>query len=410
MLRIGMCAIFFFSITCSLMSQEWSRFRGPNGSGVGTGSEIPTKWSEDDYVWNVEVPGIGHSSPVLWGDKIFITSALEKGEKRLILAYDANSGKQLWKVSYDSSTHKKHAKNSFASSSPCVDEDRVYISWATPKAISVLALSHDGKELWKKEYGEYKSGHGFGISPVVYQDVLLLGNDQDGKSSLLGINKTNGELIWETSRKSKRTTYSTPCIFQRDGAPPEAIFVNWVHGVTAVDPLTGEVKWEKSVFDQSSKERAIGSPIIVGDYIIATCGFVTAKKHVVAVRPNQKTGEVDELYRIEKAVPHIPTCLAVNGLVFLWSDPGIVTCIREKDGEEVWQKRIGGKYFGSPVSVNNAIYAIDESGEVVVLSASEKYEVLGKMKLDDACLTTPAIANGKMFIRSETRLMALGKK
>ncbi|GIW82969.1 MAG: hypothetical protein KatS3mg105_4776 [Gemmatales bacterium] len=148
-----------------LAAQEWTRFRGPNGSGIGKGSAIPIRFSEADYNWKIKLPGIGHSSPILWGAKIFTTSGDEQTGQRLLFCIDAHSGKILWRKVHEGKQHRKHRDNSFASATPTADQYHVYVTWGGPTDYLVMAYTHEGKEVWRRDLGPYQSGHGFGVSP-----------------------------------------------------------------------------------------------------------------------------------------------------------------------------------------------------------------------------------------------------
>ena len=393
-------------------AQEWSRFRGPNGSGVNPTATVPATWTSDDYRFAVPVPGRGHSSPVLWSQRLFLVAADPASGQRTMLCYDALTGEKLWSREFPGTTHKKHRKNSFATSTPAVDAERVYACWAVPERITMVALSHDGDVDWEADLGSFKGGHGFGTSPVVVDDLVVLGNDQDGESSLIAVERDTGRTRWTAGRHSKRTTYSTPCLFRAGDRPAELIFTNWQHGISSIDPRDGSLNWETAVFGKE-KERAIGSPIVAGELVIGSCGFVTAAKHVVAVRPypagspRAKT-QVEEAYRIERAVPHVPTPLVHDDLLFLWSDAGIVTCLEVGSGRRLWQKRVGGAFSASPVCASGRLYSVSEDGEVVVLAAGREYQELGRMELGETCFSTPAVALDTLYIRTSERLIAVG--
>ncbi len=186
----------------------------------------------------------------------------------------------------------------------------------------------------------------------------------------------------------------------------QLIFTNWTHGITSIDPANGSTNWEVDAFGDD-KERAIGSPLAFGDLVIGTCGFVTAKKHVVAVRPDGAKGAT-EVFRIETAVPHVPTALVQGNLLFLWSDQGIVTCVDAQSGKQHWKKRVGGNYSGSPVLAGGKLYAVSEEGEAVVLAAAAEFAELGHVDLGNPCYSTPAVAHGMLFIRTTKELLALG--
>jgi outer membrane protein assembly factor BamB len=391
----------------TLNAQEWSRFRGPNGSGVGD-ANIPSKWTEDDYSWKVSLPGRGHSSPVLWGERLFVTSGDEKSGVRIVLCLAADTGRQLWKREFGSQTHGKHSLNSFASATPAVDEKRLYISWATPKEYVLVALDHDGTELWRRDLGPFKTGHGFGVSPIVHDDLLVVPNEQDGESSLVALQAADGKVRWRVPRDSQ-VTYSTPCIYQPEGRSAEIIFTNWTYGITAVDPRDGKTNWELKVFSKDHLETAIGSPIVAGDLVLGTCGYLGKGNHTVAVRPvgKPRSDKAEEVYRIERGAPLTTTPLVVKGLLFLWSDDGVATCADAGSGKVHWQKRVGGTFYASPVCAGKHIYCSSADGEVVVLSASTTFEQLARIKLGEPSNATPAIARGKMFLRTESKLMAL---
>ena len=188
-----------------------------------------------------------------------------------------------------------------------------------PSKISLIALTHDGDLAWEADLGSFKGGHGFAGSPIVHEDLVVLPNDQEGRSSLIAVDRKAGDTRWTVPRESKRTSYGTPCVYQPAGRPAELIFTDWSHGITAVDPKTGKVTWESGVFDTTSKQRAIGSPVIFGELVIGTCGFVTADKRAVAVRPDSG-GKIETVLQVDRQVPHIPTVLALKGRLYMWSD------------------------------------------------------------------------------------------
>lgn len=391
--------------------QEWTRFRGPNGSGISEAKSVPVKWTESDYRWKVKLPGRGWGSPVVWGRRLFVLAEEHDGAARIVLCINTADGKTQWERRFDSTSHRKHKRNSYATSTPAVDEQRVYVAWGTPKKLTLMALTHAGKIVWEKDLGPVKGGHGFGASPIVYGDLVVLANDQNGRSSLIAVNRETGRIAWNVPRHSKRLTYSTPCVYERRGRTPELIFTNWRHGITAIDPATGRTNWEVSVFNQSTKERAIGSPVLAGELIIATCGFTNNPKHTVAVRPGDGAQPtVREVYRVERNVPHIPSPLVYRNRLYLWSDKGIVACYHADTGKLVWQKRVGGNFFGSPVCVDGRLYAVDDRGNVVVLAAGDTFRLLAKNALGEPCQSTPAVSGGTMFIRTQSHLIALGGK
>lgn len=383
--------------------QEWTRFRGPNGSGISPTTTVPTQWTESDYNWRVSLPGVAHSSPVVWGDKVFVTSAKDDTAERFVLCLSAADGRVLWKRNYPSSAHPKHLRNSFASSTPAVDQDHVYVSWTTPEDYALLAFDHDGREAWHISLGPFVSQHSGGTSPIVYRDMVVLGNDQDGTSFLTAVGCRDGKTVWRAERRSAVVAYSTPCVLEQDKRPAELIFNSEAHGISSIDPYTGHTNWELPVFDK----RSVSSPIIAAGLVFGTCGSGGGGGWVAAVKPGL---EPKLAYKLTDAAPYVPTLLAKGELLFMWSDKGVVSCMRAASGEKIWRERVGGNYSGSPVCAGNHLYCIAEDGTVVVLAASEKYELVSRNPLGEDSRSTPAISGGRMYLRTYSHLVSIGGK
>ena len=184
-------------------AQEWTRFRGPNGSGIGqNGQSIPTTWSEIDYNWRVKLPGIGHSSPVVWGDKIFLLSADPESATRYVICIDVAMGATNWQRNFQSDSHHLHVRSSFASSTPTVDADHVYVGWSTPTETTLKAFDHSGNEVWSLDLGRWQSQHGFGTSPILFEDLVILHNSQQAKSLKPGERPGDSFMMYATPYRS----------------------------------------------------------------------------------------------------------------------------------------------------------------------------------------------------------------
>lgn len=406
--------LFFLCLlpTASAADVEWSRFRGPNGSGIAPAIPLPHRWGEKDHTWKVELPGVGHSSPVLWGDRLFVTAAESDG-KRLLLCLRATDGERLWAREFPAGKHGKHQDNSFASSTPTVDEKHVYVCWGSPRDFLVVAIDHGGKEVWRVDLGGFKSGHGFGPSPIVHDDLVVVPNDQDGQRGfLIGLERDTGKPRWKVPRNS-RATYTTPCIYQPEDGRAELIFSNYEHGLTSIDPKTGAKNWEIDIFDKGHVETGIGSPIVAGGLVLATCGWMGVRQEVVAVRPPMGAGgKATVAYTLDRSAPLCTTPLAKDNLVFLWSDSGIVSCADRASGKVHWRERVPGSYYASPVCVGNSLINVtrDGDGDVVVVAAADKFELVGRGKLGEGSHATPAVAGGRIYFRTFSHLIAVGGK
>jgi outer membrane protein assembly factor BamB len=409
--RCGFLGFVLSLLASGAAADEWTRFRGPNGSGVSDAKTIPVAWTDSDYRWQATLPGEGISSPVVWGDKVFVTSAEPDVGQRHLICLRAGDGQELWRQSESFRVYKKHTVNTYATSTPAVDGERVYQVWQSSESSCLLAFTHEGAPAWKFELDPFSEGHGGGVSPIVFHDLVVLACDQQGPSYLVAVDRRTGQQRWKVKRRSKRAGYATPCVYQVSGRPAELIFTEWQHGITAVDPQSGSVNWEIACFGEQT-ERAIASPIVAGDVIIGTCGFVTSDKHCVAVRPGTSEGkpEVKELFRIERAAPHLPTPLAHNGRLFLWTEKGIVSSVKLDSGEVVATKRIGGNYSASPICIDGKLYTVSDDGEVVVLKADDTLEELGRNDLGEPSRATPAVAGGRLYLRTMRHVLCLDSR
>ncbi|MCH7728429.1 MAG: PQQ-binding-like beta-propeller repeat protein [Planctomycetes bacterium] len=273
-----------------------------------------------------------------------------------------------------------------------------------------MPQTHDGAEAWRRDLGPFKGGHGDGVSPIVYQDLVVVPYEHNGDSALVALSRLSGKVHWRVSRKSK-SSWSTPCVFRRGGKFDELIFSSWTHGITAINPKTGDISWEMDVFDKGHTESSISSPIVAGDLVLGTSGWLGVRKEVIAVRPGKmaaKNVKAERIYCIDRGAPLCTTPLVKDNLLFLWSDEGIVTCADLASGEVHWRKRIGSTFYSSPICVDNAVYNISTDGEVVVLKASSQFQELARNDLGETSYATPAVSDGVMYIRTASHLLSVG--
>ena len=216
-----------------------------------------------------------------------------------------------------------------------------------------------------------------------------------------------GKTLWQTPRRSTTVAYSTSCLYEPRGGQAALIFNSESHGISALAPDTGKVLWE---YDQAFDKRSISSPLIAGDLILGSCGSGAGGNCVTAIRAGDSaTGRKPELaYEVKKSASYVPTGVAVGDLVWLWSDGGIVTCLHAPTGDIRYQERVGGNYFGSPVWVDGRLFCVSVRGELVVVEASDKFKVLDRYALKELCRSTPAVAFGRLFIRTEKHLWSFG--
>jgi outer membrane protein assembly factor BamB len=292
------------------------------------------------------------------------------------------------------------------------------VAWATPKKTTFLALTHDGDLAWELDLGPFVSMHGFGTSPMIYKEMVILADmqmqsesqlskavdaDKPGEAFVLAVDRRTGETRWKTPKRNEVAAYSVPCIYTNPKGVDELISCASEHDIFSLDPMTGKENWSIEVFDK----RTVSSPVIVGGLVFGTTGSGGGGNYVVAVKPGEKP---EIAYDVKTQAPYVPTPVARDDLIFLWADNGIVTCLDAASGKQHWQERIGSNFSGSPVRVRDKLYCIDEQGVVFVLAAEKQFALLGKNPLGQPSRATPSVARGKIYLRSDSQLVAVGAK
>jgi outer membrane protein assembly factor BamB len=405
---------------------EWTRFRGPNGSGISGAQSIPVKWTAKEYNWTIELPGDGSSSPVVWKEKLFVTCNDRKKSIRSVVCVNANDGKILWHRDFPYTSYRMHRDNDFASATPTVDADGVVVVWSMPKQLLMLAVDLEGKELWRRDLGPYVGIHGSASSPIIADGLVILANDQmdpkvmkrflprdasmvPEKSFLIAVDRMTGKTRWKIDRRTVLAGYSTPCVRQTGGDGPELVFSGTAHGMTGVDLATGKINWEiKGILNS----RVVGSPQLYQDLVFGSYGSGLSAQRLVAVRAPRKGGvkKPKVAYNVSQSPPLVPSCLIKDDLLFLWTDSGIVSCLDAATGKRHWRERVGGNYYCSPVWIDGRLYCTSKEGDVVVVAADKTFKLLAKNPLGEKSFAIPAVAHGVMYQRTQTKLFSLGGK
>jgi outer membrane protein assembly factor BamB len=388
-------------------AQEWTRFRGPNGTGVSEAKGLPATWTEKDFRWRVAIPGESHSQPVIWGDKLFLESAADQGRKRMMVCVAKADGKILWTKEVPSSTYKINRLSSYASSTPAVDAERVYGVFVSSDRFLVRAWDHAGKDLWSADLGVFAAQHGHGASPMLVEDKLVVTNDQDGESFIVALDVKTGKVAWKSPRRTldKSAAYSTPCLLERPGSSPELLTTSQAHGIASLDPKTGKLLWEAKVFDK----RAVSSPVVAGNLVLGSCGSGGGGIYLSAVKLGGK-GEAAEAWKLVQGAGYVPTPVVQGARIFLVSDGGVASCLKAESGEVVWQERLSNEtFYASPVLADGKLYFTSVTGTVYVVGASDSYQLLGKNPLGEGkSHSTPCIDGNRMYIKTFTHLLCLG--
>lgn len=387
-------------------ADEWTRFRGPNGLGAISTMDFPAELSERHVAWRIELGGKGHSSPIVAQEWVFVASADPETGNQLVQCFQRQDGREVWRREAPGRIFPKHEFNSFASSTPAWADGTLFYTWATPEHLRVIAMrGASGETIWERDLGPFVSQHGFGASPIVFEDLLIVPNEQDGESFIAALDVRDGQIRWMTPRRSEKAAYSTPTVFRPDQGDPQLIFTSWAHGVYAVEPRSGKPLWELPVFHN----RTVGSPLLVGGLVFASSGEGGIGREMFAVRvglPDQKR-EPAVAYEIRGSLPYVTTPIARDGLVFLLYDRGAMTCLEAESGEVVWRQRLSGEFFSSPIRLGDKLYLLSRGGEMFVVAAERQFRLLGGYDFGEPSHATPAAAEGELFVRTERHLIKL---
>lgn len=391
-----------------LPSTGWERFRGPNGQGVLPECNVQIPWTTSQ-VQRIKLPGTGNGSPVMSQGKAFLLSADPKDATRSVIAIDLAKNQIAWTKSFPSTTYSLHKYSSYASSTPCVDDKSVYVAWADPENVVVKAFSHTGDEQWSRSLGRYVSQHGFGTSPIIVDGKLILLNSQDaqelppgvepGQDKMLALDCSTGKTMWEVDMPTTRVCYGVPCV-RTIGNRTELICSTTGQGMFAMDAANGKLLWSHDCF----KQRVCSSSVLLGNVLVGTHGSGGGKDNMlVAWDVDQKK----ELFRVTRSAPYVPTPVSIDGLLFLWSDNGIVSCVELATGETLWNKRIGGDFSGSPVIIGKQLINASHDGNVTVLAASRSFEVIGTIETMHTIRSTIAASKDIVLLRTDNELLII---
>jgi outer membrane protein assembly factor BamB len=385
-------------------AEEWPGWRGPRGDGTSAEPGAPVSWGKAENVaWKVEVPGVGHSSPVVWGDRIFLTSCREKEQQRLLLCLDRRTGKTLWqRVVLTAKLERKHQLNSYASSTPATDGERVWVSFLDTPRMVVACYDVDGREVWRTSPGEFHSQHGFCSPPVLYKGLVILNGDQDAEAYLVALDKDTGAEVWRADRPNRTRSYCPPVLADVNGK--KQLVLSGSKCVTSYDPDTGKLLW---IIDGPT-EQFVASLVQLDGLLFLTAGY--PEHHVLAIDPTG-TGNVTDTHvrwRDMRGAAYVPSPVAYDRYFFLVSDNGVASCLEAKTGKRLWTKRLGRRHSASPVVVAGHLYFTDDDGTTFVVKAAPEFTLVGKNALEEECSASPAVARGQIFLRTLRHLYCIG--
>jgi outer membrane protein assembly factor BamB len=423
-----------------LWGQEWPSFRGPRASGVLDGAKLPDEWdvaSGRNILWKTAIPGLGHSSPVVWGDRIFLTTAVSedpnsffspdpdgKRDQRSdvsrhswrVLSIDTVSGKIVWERESHAGepTIQRHRKNSYATPTPATDGKHLLVWFGSE---GLYCYDFDGNLLWKKDLGvidagaSYDNSYDWGVasSPIIYRNLVIILGDGHGDSFIAAFDIRDGKEIWRQLRDAI-SSYSTPTIF--DSSTQVELVVNGPEKVYGYDPLTGEELWQL----RGSSKNTTPTPIAADELIIVASGYRI--KPIFAIRPGA-TGDItlaegtrsnaSIAWSLDRDGPYLPTPLAYGDYLYVCQNNGVLACHVARTGERIYRHRLGagGAFSASPVAADGKLYFSGEDGNIFVVRAGPQFELLATIDMGELVMATPALSSGRMFIRTQHHLVAV---
>lgn len=384
---------------------DWPQWRGPLSDGHSSETNVPVKWDKSSIVWKCELPGSGQSSPVIAGDRIFLTAEQQQGRERIVLCVDRTSGKIVWQETvWTGEPEKSHPQNGWASATCATDGQQVVAFFGRG---GLHGFRVDGQKLWSRDLGTFAGPWGTGASPVIVGSTVIQNCEAEQKASIAAFDLQTGKTIWETPRDvPERGGWSSPVLTHGE---PREVVLNGFNGVTGYDPASGKKLW----FCKSFAGR--GEPTAVpGEGVVFMLNGLQGDFY--AVRPGGQ-GEVTSSHMAwhtpRKAGRDQPSPIVAGGVVIVVSKEGVGIGYDEKTGRELWRDRLGGEFMSSPIAANGLVYFQSNSGETFVIQPGEKLDVVARNALpasgDEIFRASLTPSRGQMFSRSNKTLYCLGK-
>lgn len=416
MVRLVMTVLFATACVVSVAAEDWPGWRGPRGDGTSLEERVPTQWNGvtgENIAWKVPIPGVGHSSPIVTRGKVFVTTCLEDRDQRVLMCLDEATGQLQWQsVVLEAPLEKRHKLNSRASGTPAADGEFVFVTFLqpdfsspnerTPGELVVAAYDYSGRQLWQTRPGRFASTHGFCSSPVLFEDLVIVNGDHDGDSYIVALDRTTGAPRWTFAREHKTRSYVTPIIREFDGRTQ--LLLSGSKCVVSLDPRTGGLHWQM----EGPTEQFVASLVDDGEFVFLTAGF--PDRHILAIRPNGKgrVGDEQIVWRSRKNCSYVPSPIVVGNYFLVAADDGIASCYDTKTGDRHWLERMAPHYSASLVTARGLVYFPADDGTIKVVRPGQTYDLVSENPLGEGTFASPAIANGRIYVRGEAHLFAIG--
>jgi len=393
--------------TNSTTAESWPGWRGPRGDGTCLEQDVPTNWDPAGAIWRTEIPGQGHASPIVWGERVCTVTALPATQERILLCLDRASGKILWrKTVVQGPLEAINKENSYASGTPVTDGERVFAAFRVGDRLALAA--HDlagGKQLWLVWPGTHTGEWGFSNEPVLFKDKVILDGDSKGDSFLVALSRDDGRTLWRVNRTHQGISYSAPLI--REMAGRTQLIQCGDRCVASFDPDTGRQLWTVD----GPSEEFVAMPTYSEKAGLVFISSSWPKQILLAIRPDG-SGDVTAthvVWRDNKGAPYVPSLLVAGDLLLSVNRAGVAFCYEAATGKVLWQEELG-RHHASPVLVGGLVFFINDDGVVNVIKPGTTFERVAKYELGESCYASPAISDGQVFLRGFKHIFCIGRK
>ena len=388
-------------------AENWPNWRGPKGDGTSTETNLPLKWdSVTNVLWKVPVPGIGHASPIVWGDRLFTVTASTETQEKQLLCYDSKNGKLLWQTTVlKAPLERKHNDNSFASGTPATDGTLVYVAFLDGENVVVAAYDFTGKQIWMQRPGTYSSPHGFSCSPVIYKDKIIVNCDSKGDAFLAALSRTDGHTLWKTKLDKPAHSFGTPIVREIGGRVQLLYCGN--KEVSSYNPEDGSRYW----FVSGPSEDFSSSPVYNEQTGLVLISSGWPQRIQLAIKPdgNGDVSATHVAWRATDGAYYVPSPVTVENYLITTMTNGIVNCIEAASGKIFWKESLG-KQYASAVLVNGLVYLPNDEGVITVIKPGTTFDPLAKNSIGEKMFASPAISDGKIYLRGDRHIFCIGSK
>lgn len=401
--RLVLGLIVFVSLPAR--AENWAQWRGPRGDGTSIEKNVPVEWSPTKNIaWKTPIPGEGHSSPMVWQDTIFLTTASKDTGERWLIRLDATTGKIVWKIPVvKAPVESMHRENSPASSSPITDGKLVFTSFQNGTHVDLQCFDYTGKRIWSQKVLQFRGMHGYSYTPLLYRDLLIIDCSQNDESAVLALEKTTAKVRWRYDRKRNEISHVTPLLIN-DGT--EQVVVCGGDEIRSFNPMTGESLW----WADGPTEVSVAG-IVYGDKtVFVTGGYPDKTRMAVNTTGRGDVTKSGVLWSLKREVSYVPSPVYSAGYLYTMLDDGLLHCFDGKTGKTVWNERVGGRFRSSPVLADGNIYVTNDKGLTIVFRATPAgFQPVAKNDLNEFCYASPAISNGRIYIRTGAHLYCIGQ-